>query len=236
MFLFPATVLILTMFPTSGFASPIPSARGVVVFLGAWQDQGMKTTLVSNTAGILNSPYMDALQNAGYGVGRGQVDFQQTLRGSELPPGSTITDDQVAATLRQAIGTQLPANDPTRLYVVFLPPNVIFTANAQGQSYSSASNMTGWNNEFDLGNLLVHYVVVPFPGGKNVSANGRGDHDSLTESLSHEIGESVTETQNGDHTERFHVRMSNGIAVQEFGQLSNPNLPIPIPGATPLPF
>ncbi len=236
MFISSTPMLVLTLLATPGYGAPIPSPKGAVVFLGSWRVPGWKPILVANTDGILNSAYMDALQNAGYGVGRGRVDFQQALRENEFPPGSTITDDQVEATLKQAIGNLLPASDGNRLYVVFLPPDVTFTATAQGQQFSSAVNLTGWNDEFVLGNALVHYVVVPFPGGTNVSANGRGDHDAQTEALSHEIGESVTEKQNADHTMSFHVRMSNGIAVQEFGQLNDPSQPIPIPVATPLPF
>ncbi len=127
------------------------------------------------------------------------------------------------------------------LYAVFTQPNVTFTANGTDpdtnlpKTYSSAVDLTGWNDAFVMGGKTVFYIVIPWPGGTNVSANGLGDWDSVTEAISHEIAESVTGQQIADKTERFHVRMSNGVAVQEVGQPGDLAQPIPIPGATRLP-
>jgi hypothetical protein len=229
------TALAATVCAGPALCAPIPNPKGTVVFLGLWPAGGLKQVLTADTGGILNSPYMDALRNAGYGVGRGAVDSQVSLRPGEFPAGSVITNEQVQQTLGSAVGKQLPGPDPDRLYVVFTPPNVVFTAAAQGQMFSSATNLTGWNDALVVGNTLIRYAVVPFPGGANVSANGQGNHDALTEALSHEIAEAATGQQIADLTQRFHVRMSNGIAVQEVGQRVDPTKPLPVPGATPLP-
>jgi hypothetical protein len=237
--------------------SAIPHVEVSDVFLGSpWQNQGLaEFALYANTMGIVNSPYMDALQTAGYGVGRGKIDSYQTLGGVNLPAGSTITDAQIQTYLKSdiflsALGysapgfTKLPPLDPNRLYVVFTPPNVTFTASYNGTTLSShlGGNLAGWNNAFNFGNALVHYAVIPFPGGTNVSANGQGNIDAITESLSHEIAEATTGLQIADAVQtslprgQLHVRMSNGVAVQVVGRPNNYNVPIPVPGATPLPF
>jgi hypothetical protein len=229
--------------------STLPSVEATPVFLGpAWQNQlGNELAIVGATQGIVNGPFMDALQNAGYAVGRGQVSGAQTLAAPGVVAGATVSDAQVQEILKDDIvlsalglpvdaSTPLAQPDANRLYTVFLPANVTFTASDGTQTFSSATNMSGWNNEFFIGNTAIHYLVIPTPGGTNVSANGQPGMDAVTESLSHEIAESVVGQQIADQTENFHVRMSNGIAVQEVGQPGNFGAPIAIPGATPLPF
>jgi hypothetical protein len=219
--------------------STLPSVEATPVFLGtAWQGQGWaEFALTAYTQGIVNSPFMDALQNAGYGVGRGKVTAGQTLLDSNGVAGGTVTDAAVRLDLFLGIAFgALPQPDANRLYTVFLPPNATFTATGtDGTHYSSASNLTGWNASFYAGSTQIHYVVIPFPGGTNVSANGQGNADAITESLSHEIAEAVTGySLMADHTEHWHYRMSNGVAIQEVGQLNNNYNPIAVAGATPL--
>jgi hypothetical protein len=219
------------------------------VLLGPyWQNQGKAeaASLVKDTQGIVDSPFMDALFNAGYDAGRGTVGVSRTLSGAKLPgPDSIVTDADIQDGLAAQFGSDPP--DPERLYVVFAPPNVVFRAvDGNGVHYSSwqadpwaTDAITGWNGTFVNGNTLIHYVVIPYPGGTNGSANGATDqaglHDALTEALSHEIAEAVTVKQIADSTENYHVRMANGIAVQEVGSPGNLSTPLPVPGATPLP-
>jgi hypothetical protein len=185
--------------------------------------------------GIVDSPFMDAMHGAGYAVGRGHFESDKLLVVAGAVPGGTVTDAPVQDLLRVNIsGGALPRPDPSRLSIVFLATNVIFTASDGTSFFSSATNLTGWNATFYLGNTLIHYAVIPTPGGKNVSANGEPGTDALTEALSHEIAEAVAGQQIADNTEQAHVRLDNGIAVQEVGQPGNLNVPIPIPGSTPL--
>jgi hypothetical protein len=142
----------------------------------------------------------------------------------------------VSAVFNRGSTNGLPLPDANRLYTVFLPPNVTFTATgANGTTYSSANYLTGWNDSFSMGGAQIHYVVIPYPGGTNV--NGQGNLlDAITESLSHEIAEAVTGQQIGDNTQMYHFRMSNGVAIQEVGEPYNFGIPIPVAGATRLPF
>jgi hypothetical protein len=223
----------------------MPNVQVAEVYLGSyWQQNGFEEYLLYlQTQAIVNSPYMDALGSAGYGtIGRGNVDKVQTL-GLNLPSGSTITDTQVRQDLfLDIIFGGLPAPNDNRLYVIHTPPDVTFTATgSDGTTYSSNTNLTGWNASFYILGTNIHYVVIPFPGGTNVSANGRANLDpnnwrvnldAYTESLSHEIAEAVAGVQIADQTERYHVRMQNGVAVQEFGSVADLTKPVPVPGAT----
>jgi hypothetical protein len=227
--------------------STLPSVEATPVFLGPyWQSHGWDAfVLNAYTSGIVNSPYMDALQNAGYGVGRGSVSGTQTWALGNVVAGATVTDQQIQQDLAQDVvdmifeqawtGSSEPLPDPNRLYTVFLPPNVTFTATgSDGKTYSSANGLSGWNASVPMGSFQLHYVVIPYPGGTNGSANGLANIDAFTESLSHEIAEAVTGLQIGDNTEHWHYRMSNGVAIQEVGQPNNYSSPIPVAGATPL--
>jgi hypothetical protein len=219
------------------------------VFLGPyWQTHGNDAFFLAlNTAAIVNSPFMDALGKAGYGepghpVGRGNVSGSQILQAGGVVAGATVTDLQVQQILAvdimfSQVGGSLPPPDANRLYEVFLPPNVTFTANYNHQTLSSNTGLTGWNSSFSFGATQIHYVVIPYQGGTNASANGHGTNlDAFTETMSHEIAEAVTGVQCADNTEGYHYRMSNGVAIQEVGQPNDYNTPIQVAGANKLPY
>jgi hypothetical protein len=225
----------------------LPNVNVSPVFLGSyWQNQGKSEvdSVAKSTNKIVDSSFMDALHDAGYGVGRGKVDSPRPLNDS-IVADSIVYDSDIQKALASAFGSD--KLDPNRLYVVFTPPNVIYRATAMdGSKWSSsrdddwATNFaTGWNDHFPNGDTVFHYVVIPYPGGTNGSANGATDNaglmDALTESLSHEIAEAATGLQIGDQTGQDHVRLSNGVAVQELGSPNDWTKAIPIPGATPLP-
>jgi hypothetical protein len=224
--------------------STLPNVKATIVVIGSsptpnvagFGGSALFPVLEQFVEGIVNGPFLDAMHDAGYAVGRGHADGAQILVVPGAVPGATVTDAQVQDLLRTNIQNRaLPQPDLNRLYVVFLATDVIFTATDGTKSFSSATNLSGWNNGFGLGNALIRYAVLPTPGGNNVSANGEPGPDALTESLSHEIAEAVAGQQIADDTERVHVRLSNGLAVQEVGQPANFSQPIPVPGATPLP-
>jgi hypothetical protein len=235
--------------------SVMPSVQVTGVFLGSWwqgqQGQGwVELGLLAGTQGVVNSPYMDALKGA-YGAGRGKVDSFQTLANSAVTPGSTLTDAQIRQDLGIDIifsqlgftsgGAAVPPPSDNRLYVVFTPPGVTVTEPYMGQTYSSSASapralqFAGFNSAFALGPSWVHYVVIPWQGGTNVSANGATNLDAFTEILSHEIAEAATGQQIADATQMYHARMSNGVAVELVGQPANWSAPLRFPGATPLP-
>jgi hypothetical protein len=226
--------------------STLPSVEVTPVFLGPyWQSHGWdEFFLEAYTNGIVNSPFMDALQS--YGVGRGSLSGAQTYAPSGVVAGATVSDATVQQVLSLDIyfselgftsnGSSLPLPDANRLYEVFLPPNVTFTAtDSNNKMYSSQNGLTGWNGSFNLGGTQIHYVVIPYPGGTNASTNGTSNIDAFTETMSHEIAEAVTGYPlMADNTETWHFRMSNGVAIQEVGQLNNFSSPIAVAGATAL--
>jgi hypothetical protein len=134
---------------------------------------------------ITDSPYMDLLNQ--YGVGRG------TFEGHDIPPSvtgppaswATVTDLQIQGMLDGEIRAgRVPSPvDTNQLYFVFTPPTVTVTLN--GQTYE------GWHSFFkdSLGNM-VHYAVVPYPGGAYVS-----NFLSQTDTASHELAEAVTDPE-----------------------------------------
>jgi hypothetical protein len=181
---------------------------------------------------------MDALHNAGYGVGRGQLSMPQTWALNNVVAGATVTDQQVQQDLKLDVvdmiiiqawtGQSQPLPDANRLYEVFLPPGVTFTAD--GGKYSSQSNLTGWNGYFSFGAATIHYLVIPYQGGTNVSANGKGNVDAFTEIMSHEIAEAVSGRGDiADQTQQHHDRMPNGIAVEVPGRVNDPSQTIDVP-------
>lgn len=228
--------------------STLASVEATPVFMGPyWQNSfsGQLEASILNRATdkIVNSPFMDALHNANYGVGRGQLSMPQTWALSNIVAGATVTDQQVQQYLGLDVvdmiiiqawtGRSQPLPDANRLYEVFLPPGVTFTAD--GGKYSSQSNLTGWNGSFSFGATQIHYVVIPYQGGTNVSTNGTSNVDAFSESMSHEIAEAVTgQPLMADNTEHWHYRMSNGVAIQEVGKPNDYYSPIAVAGATPL--
>ena len=225
--------------------STLPSVEATPIFLGPyWQSSWDGIFLSNATQAIVNSPYMDALQNAGYGVGRGHLSMPQTWALSNVVAGTTpVTDQQVHQYLVQDVvdmiiiqawtGQSQPLPDANRLYEVFLPPGVTFTAS--NGMYSSQSNLTGWNGSFSSGVGQINYVVIPYQGGTNLSANGKSNINAFTEIMSHEIAEAVTgQPDMADSTQWFHYQMSNGVAIELVNQFNNPNRALSVPGATPL--
>jgi hypothetical protein len=220
----------------------VPTPHVATLFLGsAWQQiENAPFFLALNTAGILNSPFMDALTGP-YGVNRGDVVFG-AIQAADIPSGATVTNAEIKLLVAlDALFGEFGSGNGMNLPVVFLPPNVTFTAvGPDGTNYSSrlgapnSQPMSGLNDWIPWGNTQLHYVVIAFPGGTNVSANGQTNLDAFTEILSHEIAEATVGLQIADQLQAFHYRMSNGQAIEEVGQPNDFATPIPVPGATPL--
>jgi hypothetical protein len=148
---------------------------------------------------IVNSPYMDMLNNAGYGVGRGHADAGRIVYAN---PDKTqwLTDSQIQANLLAEInspGSGFQQPDGNRLYVVFVEPNVAVlndhykNQNSQTDFYGYHSNFTG---QVGGSNTNIRYAVIAYPGGwYNLSISWLSAFEQMTEVTSHEIAEAVTD-------------------------------------------
>jgi hypothetical protein len=146
-------------------------------------------------ATIVNSPYMDMLTNAGYGVGRGTAsagaDDNLTLNG-------TTTDALIRSDLQAEIDSgAVQAPDANRLYVVYVEPGV----SVQLGTASSTNSFLGYHAAFggttSTGAPIdIHYAVIPAPGTPNPTPASQGFSSALNEVTtvtSHELAEAVTD-------------------------------------------
>jgi hypothetical protein len=165
------------------------------VFFGSnWSSNPALTqqagTLDAFLQDIVNSPYMDMLQNAGYGVGRGRF-----LNGIIDPVSLRrfVSDGQIENALAGLIASGgLQAPDANRLYVVFVQPGTeVFLPDGS----NSHSDFLGYHGSFrGPTGAPVYYAVIPYPGGINASIPGLSNPiDGMTNVTSHELGEAVTD-------------------------------------------
>jgi hypothetical protein len=229
------------------------------VFYGSgWSSNSTTSSYANNfLQTVTQSAYMDALKQAGYGVGRGTTE-QQAFDTRNMGNGTTITDSSIQANLSADIqnGT-LHAWNSNSLYVVFVQPNVAVNLGA-GQG-TTQQGILGYHGAFaGPGGETVRYAVVAYPGGTvGNSSLGTSATDQLTAVASHELAEAVTDPdvnystlgwydprygEIGDITENnpnAYVRLS-GFLVQEVAnqqdQLLSINLSPPVspppPGST----
>jgi hypothetical protein len=225
---------LMSVAPTLHGGPELPSVGITGVFLGTdWQAAGGvwgMLGMLNSTTGIVQSPFMDMLGGAGYGVGRGGVD-SALLVPAFLPAGAPLTQQQIEADLAwgllfsSTLPLQLAAN---HMLVVYVQPGVQVSASFGGVGYSSAPGaahpMLGYHSTLNFWGWQVPYAVVAWPGGSNIG----GGYDAFTAALSHEIAETVTNpfgngwytqvgntlTEIGDTLNGVRARMSNGIVVQ----------------------
>lgn len=141
---------------------------------------------------MVQSSYMDALTNAGYGVGRGSF-TKGIVTPISLAPGSTLTDSSIRSTLSNFVNNGLlqKANSNT-LYVCFVESNVKVADN----DGTTSDTWCGYHTAFlSSTGALIRYAVVAYPGG---TVNNAGDWflsniDSMTATASHEIAEAATD-------------------------------------------
>jgi hypothetical protein len=148
---------------------------------------------------VVNSSYMDALTNAGYGVGRGTAD-QGIIATLNINTSQYLTDSTIQANLQTYINSgNLRTPDANRVYIVFVQPNVAVMNDHDGNS-TSIHDFYGYHGAF-LGHTAagvsadIHYAVIAYPGGSvgNATIPGLGAVDTLTEVTSHELAEAVTD-------------------------------------------
>lgn len=169
------------------------------VYLGS--DWGTNSTLQAqekNTdqylSALVGGSYMDMLNNAGYGVGRGTASTG-VVDSIGINKSVDLTDTQIQTDLKTLIsssGSGLQAPDANRLYMVYVEPGVV----VQMGSATSQTSFLGYHGAFADGNSVIHYAVMPGPGSPNPTPSSQGfgsAFDELTSVSSHELAEAVTD-------------------------------------------
>jgi len=163
----------------------------LMIFWGAaWQDSANSSLLTHMNDFfdfILTSKLMDQLseydvpgKSIGHGVRTGSV----VLTNSE--PAKTVTDAAIQKLLQSEIASgSLPANTPSSLYFVFLPPG---TPVSQGGA-KSCETFCGYH---DATTNHIFYAVMPYPGCTGCEG-GLAIPDALTSTSSHELCEAITD-------------------------------------------
>jgi hypothetical protein len=198
---------------------------------------------------LVNSPYMDMLTNAGFGVGRGTWS-QGIIDPVNFASGATLLDSTIRSALQYEITNFYLRNpDANRLYVVFVQPNVVVANDATGGSSSKYEphGFVGYHGAFtgtdSNGNAAaIRYAIVVTPGGAyNGISSTLPTFDQMTSIASHEIAEAVTDpdvnystlgwydTQRGEIGDIFgndDVFLNHYVVQMEAGQADNPIVPL----------
>lgn len=152
---------------------------------------------------LVNSPYMDMLTQAGYGVGRGTASPGDVFA-INVNKKRFLTDARIQRDIQAEItGGGLMAPDANRVYIVFVEPGVKIRDNQDGTT--SVHDFLGYHGAFagrdKSGNPIdLHYAVIASPGGANGSSASQGfgtDLDQLTSVSSHEVAEAATDPNIG---------------------------------------
>jgi hypothetical protein len=143
-------------------------------------------------ATLVNSPYMDMLNNAGYGVGRGTASAG-AIDNISINQSVALTDAQIQSDLGTMITAgQVQAPDANRLYMVYVEPGVVVKMGGA----TSMNSFLGYHGAFGFGGADIRYAVMPAPGTPNPSPGSQGfgsAFDELTSVSSHELAEGATD-------------------------------------------
>jgi predicted phage tail protein len=135
-------------------------------------------------AHISDSDYMDMLNEAGYGVGRGYL-AGSAIDGSDLP--SVINDADIQNYIDNDINSGLlAAPDDNTLYFVNVEPGVQVDGSPPGYGYHSS--FTGQGDLTD--GTVIPYAVVPDSGSLD---DATGAFNNMTVTSSHELTEAATD-------------------------------------------
>jgi len=189
----------------------LPHVEVQAMYLGSdWSTNASEHRTTGNVEGflntIVNSPYMDMLTRAGYGVGRGSFSTG-TIDRLNINKSQWLSD----STIRQQIQTYVSAGylntpDNNRLFVVYVEPGVAIWNNNGGGT--SQTDFLGYHGAFAGSDRYgrantIHYAVIAYPGGYNFTSQRDGfssDFAQLTSVTSHELSEAVTDANVGYST------------------------------------
>jgi hypothetical protein len=134
---------------------------------------------------MVNSPYMDMLTNAGYAVYRGSAS-QGRIPLYNINKAYYLDDSTIQQDLLSLIRAgSLQRNDANRLYVVFVEPGVAVRAGGA----TSIRDFLGYHSSA----YGFAYAVIPYQAGFNAHDTRVSTFDSITEVVSHELAEAVTD-------------------------------------------
>ncbi|MBS0263880.1 MAG: hypothetical protein JSS02_18220 [Planctomycetes bacterium] len=173
---------------------------------------------------IVGSSYMDMLNSAGYGVGRGTFSTGW-IAGYNYNKNVYLNDTTIRAQLQQQILDRnsgvLGGSDPNTLYMIYIEPGVAVKL----WTYTSVTSFLGYHGafagkSFGGSNIDIHYAVMAYPGSPNVTAQSQGfnnNFDQLTKVASHELAEAVTDPNVNYKSLTWYDDQKNG----EIGDLAN---------------
>jgi hypothetical protein len=167
------------------------------LFLGAdWsidpnlRDQAQQLTVFLQY--IVRSPFMDTLNRAAYGVGRGS--FLDVSTAPILLP-SILDDSAIQQQISAAITAgSLQAPTANRLYFVFVAPSAVVTYAGE----NSVAGFFGYHDDYTgPGGAVIPYAVITYPGLFGGPYPGLSTFETMTKTAAHELAESVTDPQGG---------------------------------------
>lgn len=180
----------------------MPHVEAQALYLGSdWSSNPtysqQRQTLDGFIRTLVGGVYMDMLTNAGYNVGRGSADVGKSAS-IQLDKGAALSDDGIQAYVQSYIanGTLRPP-DANRLYLVLVEPDILVRTS---DGLLSRTDFLGYHGAFAGHDARgkpadIRYAVVAYPGGTigNASVAGLSAINDMTEVLSHEIAEAVTD-------------------------------------------
>jgi hypothetical protein len=175
----------------------MPNVEVQALYYGSdWNGDYMNTAVAFE--GYLNNlvhgPYLDMLTNAGYGVGRGSFDAGW-ITFTNPDRSQWLTDSTLRDSLTANISAgNLRAPDANRLYVIFVEDNVAVQNDHDGNK-NSQKDFLGYHGAFGWNGSDIRYAVIPYHGGwmGNAQVPGLTTFNSMTEVVSHELAEAVTD-------------------------------------------
>ncbi len=183
----------------------LPNVEVQGIYYGSqWSSDSTSNQMTGQMDGYLkylvNSPYMDMLTNAGYGVGRGSFTpgriYNKAINTAFYVDDSTIRGDLQNLIDNPANGVATPDGD--RLYVVFVQANAAVEFTPHGEN--SQKDFLGYHSSFagtdaNGHSMSIRYAVITYPGGTvgNAGETGYSAFDTMTVVASHEITEAVTD-------------------------------------------
>jgi hypothetical protein len=180
----------------------LTNVEAQAVYLGSdWKNNASLQTQAGKldqfVATIVQSAYMDALNQAGYGVGRGTAN-SGVIVNVGINKSSYLTDAQIEADLQSLVThRQVQSPDANRLFIVYVEPGVAVSKGSD----TSLTKFMGYHSTF-IGKTAsgqstnIRYAVMPYPGSPNPSAGSEGfssNFAQLTTVTSHELSEAVTD-------------------------------------------
>jgi hypothetical protein len=150
---------------------------------------------------LVNSPYMDMLNQAGYGVGRGTFSSGFTYNVG-LNSNQFVTESTLRSVIQAEIDNgNFGTPDANRLYVIFVEPNVAVKMLDGSNSVQDFAAVHGAFAGHTANNTAadIHFAIIPTPYGSAFGVgNGSNnyslvDFDEMTEACTHEVAEAMTD-------------------------------------------